>query len=430
MSRFFILYVSILALASAPLFISGCTSSSEQGETETASTDDGLDSGELADDGGTSTESTADVDAPADAAPTDAAPAPDTAGDDIVADLGDDPTAEKPMDLPDEPMGTEAAPADQGIADNSDPANVPPPAEGLETADASPAPLVEDTPPPAPVASLKKIKDAPFNSNGRILNTVYVARKGDNLNKVSEKLYGDKKHKKDLQADNSFLNRGVKEGDKIYYNSPRRPDDTTTMMTYYEDNGIPAQTYVTQDGDDLKKLAKDLLGSKEAWKELWVTNANIESKNALDAGTEVRYWASAGETVVATNTPPPSVPSEMPPPPNVAGTMTPPAQDANAFPPPSDSLPPPPPIQDTAALPPPPPAMEQNMADIPAPPPPPPPMGAKKPAQTPESFLFQDQETTMAFGAGGILLLSVLLIVVHRIKKGRAQKMRLGQTQV
>jgi hypothetical protein len=82
--------------------------------------------------------------------------------------------------------------------------------------------------------------------------------------------------------------------------------------------------------------------------------------------------------------------------------------------------------------PPPPPPIDANQAasDFPPPPPPPPGMnGAKKPGG-PEAFLFQDQETTMALGAGAIILLSAILILVHRIKKGRAQRMRLGQTQV
>lgn len=407
----------ILALSTTPLIFGGCSSSSEEQSADQASaSDDGLDSGELSDDDGAKASS---ANPPAEGATE--------SGDDVVADLGDDPTGEAdPGALPDQSLGDQAA-----TPPPADDANVPPPADSMDVATndtpPEPPPPLTDESTSAPKASLKKIKDAPFNSNGRILNTVYVARKGDNLNKISEKLFGDKKRKKELIADNSFLSRGAKEGDKIYYNSPRRPDDTTTMMTYYEDNGVPSQSYVAQEGDDLKGVAKKLLGSREGWKELWTTNPNVESKGALDAGTELKYWSAGPEINVAANTappPPPTPPAEEMTPPPAAGTMQPPEQ----VPPPTDTLPPPPPAQDTAMLPPPPPPPQMAVNDLP-PPPPPPPM-AKKPAQSPESFLFQDQETTMALGAGAIILLSVILIIVHRIKKGRAQRMRLGQTQV
>lgn len=438
MNRKILFLVSILALSSAPVFITGCSSSEEQTE---ASVDDGVDSGELSEDGSAPENPSADADVSG--TPVEATPPADAAAggtDDIVADLGDDPTAEGDQSanaLPDQAMGGDAAPPpDTAVADN----NVPPPADAM---DSGPAP---DAPPPlgaesdmpvaaaGPKASLKKVKDTPFKSNGRILNTVYVARKGDTTAKVAEKVFGDKTRKKELVADNSMLGggRGVKEGDKIYYNSPRRPDDTTTMMTYYEDNGVPAQSYVAKDGDDLKKVAKEILGSKDGWKELWVTNPNLESKGALSGGTEIRYWTAAPENVAVA--PPPVAPPADQPPPPALGTTAPPPPDLNNMPPPSDSLPPPPPpppTQDMNAMPPPPPPPpDVNQAATEFPPPPPPPGMGKKPGAGPEAFLFADQETTMALGAGAIILLSVLMVVVHRIKKGRAQRMRLGQTQV
>jgi len=430
MNRKILLLISIIALASAPLYIVGCSSSDEQQSANQASNEDGVDDVELSEDAGaTHQDATADaLAAPADQAPAEGeskdAVANNDGTDDIVADLGDDPTGETDSSqaLPDQAMGSEGDQAANAPAENTPPpadstvAEAPPPAE-------EPPPLAEE-PAPKPKVSLKKIVDAPFNSNGRILNTVYVARKGDKLNAVAEKLLGDKGRKKELLADNPFLSRGVKEGDKIYYNSPRRPDDTTTMMTYYEDNGVPAQSYTAKEGENIRDIAESVLGSRNAWKELWATNPNIESKGALDAGTEIRYWPTGPQTKTAANEPPPAA----------AGTTAPPGGDLNNLPPPSDSLPPPP-TAEANSLPPPPPPDQMAANDLPPPPPPPPPvapdqgMGAKKPA-SPEAFLLQDQETTMALGAGAIILLSVILIIVHRIKKSRAARMRLGQTQI
>src|SRR5690606_15078534 len=115
----------------------------------------------------------------------------------------------------------------------------------------------------------------------------YIARPKDNFSKVAKLIYGDEGRAGELKQ----VNPGVKPriGDKIYYNSPVRPDDESTMKSYYEDAGLPAEVYVAQEGDNLRKVAKDLLGYSSAWKEIYATNP-VDSTRKLEAGTELRYW--------------------------------------------------------------------------------------------------------------------------------------------
>jgi hypothetical protein len=116
-----------------------------------------------------------------------------------------------------------------------------------------------------------------------------VGRSGDTVKSISEKIYGDVGRQKDLRKWNSFLSRGVKVGDKIYYQSPSNPADMS-MLTYYEDVSIPAQHYLSRDGDNIRTISKTLLGHKDSWKEVWVTNPDVESKGDIPAGLNLRYW--------------------------------------------------------------------------------------------------------------------------------------------
>jgi len=143
------------------------------------------------------------------------------------------------------------------------------------------------------------------------LNAVYVARKGDTMKSLSDKIYS-KNRIKDFKKWNPSLSTKLRVGDKVYYNSPQRAEDTTKMLTFYEDNGVPAQLYTAKDGDDLKSVAKVLLGDRNGWKELYVTNPNLESKDKLGGGTELRYWpeTNAMPQKLADNAQPPAPPTE------------------------------------------------------------------------------------------------------------------------
>ena len=168
---------------------------------------------------------------------------------------------------------------------------------------------------------VKKMKTAAFMVGDTNLNRVYVARAGDTRPAIAQKIYGDKGRSKDLLKWNSFLARGVKTGDKIYYSSPTNPTDGN-MMTYYEDVGVPAQNYVSREGDNIREVSKTLLGSGESWKEVWATNMDVESKGDIPAGLNIRYWPDG-------SAPAQTMAQQQPPADNMAPVdpMTPPAQD-------------------------------------------------------------------------------------------------------
>lgn len=333
----------------------------------------------------------------------------------------------------------------------------PPPAEGAPSTDTTPPgdatasvdpgtselapPPVEapvdvpkdDTPKPA-VAALKKIESAPFRrkAGGTLLNAVYIARDGDTFSSISEKIYGNKDKSKALKKDNPAF-KSVKAGHKIYYNSPQRPDDESKLLTFYEDQGMAPEVYVAKEGDNIRKVAKELLGYKDAWKEVWATNL-VESKQELPAGTELKYW-KGGPTVpkVAMDShkndlpAPPPMENTPPPPPSQAAT-----NDLPPPPPPAMEPPPPPPPPVAARTndippPPPPPAMEP-----PPPPPPPKPMAKapKVPAADPKPE-GMDDDTVMALAVlGGALVLLVGLMIVRRRRAQKELNAQFGDTQV
>lgn len=243
------------------------------------------------------------------------------------------------------------------------------------------APVVEK--PKVAAKPLLKVASAPYMVNNKWVNAVYLARPKDTLKSISKMIYGENKVKELKKINTQFTSRNVKPGDKVYYNSPQRPEDSSRIATYYEDNGIAAETYVAQKGDNIRKVSKKLLGYENAWMEVWATN-NVESKASLSEGETLRYWP------VGVVTPPAPVMAKtetvMPPPPSQTEASMPPSPDmamnSNALPPPPPmeqmpspptemTPPPPPPAMDQAAMPPPPP-MEQM--------PPPPPMEMAPPA--------------------------------------------------
>ncbi len=251
---------------------------------------------------------------------------------------------------------------------------------------------------PRPVASLKKVKEAPFKEGKILANTVYIARDGDTMESVSQKTGASTK---DLKKVNSFLSRGVKVGDKIYYQSTKRPEDAERMLTYYEDNGFSEQTYTAKSGENIRDIAKNLLGHKDSWKELWVTNT-VESKGALDEGTTLRYWSdSVPPPIAAAEPPPPPIEEpatqDLPPPPQPSE----PAATA-AIAPPTEPPPPPPPVVE----------------------PPKPPKIAKKS----DGFLIPGLGQDETFAVGGLALLGVLLGIGMMLRKSKAKKLS-SQTQ-
>jgi hypothetical protein len=478
------------------MHLAGCTSSdaSKENPDSAVASDDSFPEEGSGDLKGSSTDAAATDQPATDAAPVDAA-APDAAaagadvaagdkpagaGDDLSLDEGN-PDKEFPEDVAANPPAQGDAkaptdnPTDEKLFAQSNPGDAPPPAA---TENAAPAPDAQAAPTdsaapstdiaavPVPTDSdtsaapaepkkflpLEKIKDATFEKNGVIMNRVYLARPGDTTKSVSQKIYGSNRSK-DLKAWNPILkNRAMKTGDKVYYNSPRDPADSSKMMVYYDEIGVPPQTYTTKDGDNIRKISKQLLGSSESWKEVWATNA-VESKGDVAAGTDLRYWpkdadaaavnvadngthqpkdiaGAAGPTAGPSNGPGNGLPAKgdmpaLPPDDPVANSpdlATPPAGaaaqvGANNPAPPDLNQPPPPPPQQAAPPPPPP------VASMPPAPP------AKPKMNAPIDASSSDPDTTMILAAAGVVLLGVAAAFVV-VRKNRAKRIDLSQTQV
>lgn len=373
----------------------------------------------------------------------DALAANDAAADDELS-LDDEVDAGLPDDVAKtaepEPTPAPAAPTDEPVFATND---QPPPTDTV----------TEPPPAPAPTAFLPvlKIKSAAFDSGGTNLNRVYLARPGDTKQSVAEKLYGDKARSKDLQKWNSFLSRGVKTGDKIYYASPNNPTDQT-MLTYYEDVGIAPQTYVSKEGDNIRKVSKELLGNEQSWKEVWATNFDIESKGDIPAGLNIRYWPEGSvaapvlaknETIPGTSpgadgmsappadmNPPPAPPGGDPlamnPPAEVPPNPTPGAIDPNQMPPPADPL-----AANPTATPASDPLAAGTTAAPPSEPPPPPPppkkANAAPPPMDPMAGGTEEADQMMTMGLAGIVLLAAGA-VFFMIRRNKSRKVDLTQT--
>ena len=216
------------------------------------------------------------------------------AGDDLAA--ADDGTSDAPADDFTEPMES------SGGDDFSDTM------AGGDSGDLMDDPSDSMDEPERTWVPVKKIADTPFNKNGVLINAVYLARDGDTLENISQKIYGSDRTEDLLNANPSYRNSTLDVGEKVYYNSPTRPNDDAMLKTYYEDMGLAPETYIAQEGDNIRKVSMDLLGNEASWKEVWATNPSVESKGDLDSGTQLQYWGSAdvaGAPPVAANDTPP-----------------------------------------------------------------------------------------------------------------------------
>lgn len=231
-------------------------------------------------------------------ATTDTAAAPpttDTATATVTPNLSEDPLAETEVAASAETTSATSPIAKDSANDGFEVINPTLPQEDLGVSD----PLVAEVDPPLPsvkaaqeVVPLSKINKDPFFRNERLMNTVYIVRPNEDLAIVSQKIFNEDKTSI-LFADNPHLSKGVEAGDKIYYNSPNRPDDKKVILTYFEDNKMSPQYYVTRKGDDIKKIGREVLGHEDGWKEIWATNESLQTQALLPSGLKVRYWSGS-----------------------------------------------------------------------------------------------------------------------------------------
>lgn len=263
---------------------------------------------------------------------------------------------------------------------------------------------------------LNKMITTPYTKAGILVNGIYIARAGDNFDTVSQKIYGSSGKVDELRTVNSHLSsRDMVVGDKIYYNSPQRPADDSKVLVFYEDIGLNPEIYVAQSGDSIRAVGKQLLGNSRSWKELYATNMDVDSKDTLDEGVRLRYWAgdfaAPAAPVQAAATPEPTFEESAPPMPEEPDL----AQNDSFVDDQDDSM------EAGAAAgsvqPPPPPQAFQ-------PPPPPPPVNVPPPRPAVEDAASDSMaagDDTTALIAGAILLLAAVAMVII-IRKRKAKK--------
>jgi hypothetical protein len=69
-------------------------------------------------------------------------------------------------------------------------------------------------------------------------------------------------------------------------------------LTYFEDNKMAPQYYVTRKGDDIKKIGREVLGHEDGWKEIWATNDTLQTQAQLPSGLKIRYWSGTEPKVL------------------------------------------------------------------------------------------------------------------------------------
>ncbi len=137
---------------------------------------------------------------------------------------------------------------------------------------------------------VQKMAAYPFNRAGILLNTLYIVREGDTLKSIKDKIYGSNSSANLQQLNPTIKPNNLKVGEKIYYNSPNRPNDNNRMMFYYDDIGAQAQYQEIRSGQSIRKVAQDLLGHPRSWMEVWATNSDVESKWAVSRNHNLRYF--------------------------------------------------------------------------------------------------------------------------------------------
>lgn len=344
--------------------------------------------------------------------------AADTGSNDPLADLGSDdwaaPEATTETPATEDPFGASTATTDE-LAGLGEPAMTDSSAFGGTDSFATTDTFAETGEVEAPnYKPLNKMLTVPYTKEGILVNAIYIARPGDTIAGISQKIYGSDRAS-ELRAVNSHLaSRDLVVGDKVYYNSPQRPTDDSKILVYYEDVGLNPEVYVAQSGDNIRAVGKQLLGDSKSWKELYATNMDVESKDILDEGTRLRYWA--GDFAP----PAPPVQASMPMEPEPQPQFEAPVQEVPPMPDQPElaqndmEMPPPEPIEE---MPPEEPVAAATTEQFQPPPPPPP---ANIPAPQAEANVAAGEDTT-ALIAGALLLLAAVAMVII-IRKRKAKK--------
>ncbi len=175
-------------------------------------------------------------------------------------------------------------------------------------------PTVVKTAPIKKNIPLQKIKTTPYQVSSYLVNGVYIARSNDSLESVSQKIYGTDQRESLYIINPQFKSRSVKVGDKIYYNSPNRPNDQSRLVIYYDDIGIAPSTYEISPGQNIRDVSSQLLGHTNSWKEIWATNPDLKSKWSISKKVIISYWPIGSEQARVPEPEPEPIPEPVPEP--------------------------------------------------------------------------------------------------------------------
>ena len=239
-------------------------------------------------------------------------------------DFGDSADSEDEGAAYDEAGEGESAPPEESPVDEAGEPTSGEPASGeQEGAVATGAEESEDVSKedPPQFIPLRKTLRAAYRKGAHLVNAVYIAREGDDIASVSQKIYNEDRSAALYEINSHLRNRAVKVGDKIYYSSKIRPGDSSRLLVYYEEAGVPPATRTLMPGENIRAVSMKLLGHPKSWKEIWATNPDIVSKGLISQAVEIKYWPRA----LASSPPPPA------PEPDLEGAGAPPAAEDTGF---------------------------------------------------------------------------------------------------
>jgi LysM repeat protein len=131
--------------------------------------------------------------------------------------------------------------------------------------------------------------------DGYSLNGYVFVRGERSWKDLSRLLYGRDDRATLLSQWNA--NAEIKPGAVIYYNSPFRPDDTSTLKSFDSDFGMTLSAVSVSAGDTLSSIAAKVYGSPDAWRELAILNANgLTSPDSLEVGQSLQIAPATRDT--------------------------------------------------------------------------------------------------------------------------------------
>jgi LPXTG-motif cell wall-anchored protein len=145
-----------------------------------------------------------------------------------------------------------------------------------------------------------QVSAKPENRGGYWMNGYYFVRSESGYEELSQLIYGRTDRAALLSQWNS--GRAVLAGSVVYYNSPFRPDDASTMKVLAEDFNLGVRTYTVEAGDTLSGIAQRQFGSLELWREIAALNRGLLSTpDLIEIGQVLRIQPSALDTLPALN---------------------------------------------------------------------------------------------------------------------------------